>query len=114
MAPSASRMRALVRANVAHRDRALRRLRRLTALIAAGAVLAAASVSVLAAATKPGTSKATVVDPVRAARRERNGSHISMFPPSPIRSRSGGASVSGPRRTSTAGCCRDCRAPYGP
>src|SRR3954451_21056107 len=59
MAPPARRPRPLSRHDVAHRDRALRRLRRMTAVIAAVAVLAVASVSALAAATKPGTSKAT-------------------------------------------------------
>ena len=59
MAPPARRTRSLVRDDVAQRDRALRRLRRMTAVIAAVAVLAVASVSALAAATKPGTSKAT-------------------------------------------------------
>ena len=42
---------------IARRDRALRRLRRITATIAAVAVVSAAGVSALAATTAPGTSK---------------------------------------------------------
>jgi hypothetical protein len=56
MAPQPRRTRSLVHNEVARRDGALRRLRRMTAVVAALAVLATAGVTALAAGTKAKTS----------------------------------------------------------